>query len=60
MLTEVFQITQTVDSFHLAEENKQEFPHDDVRYNNTIIIHDCIYSTRNRLLKLLRKWLTSY
>ena len=31
VLAEAIKTTQTVDSFHLAEENKQEFPHDDVR-----------------------------
>ena len=31
VLAEVFKTTQTADSFHLAEENKEEFPHDDVR-----------------------------
>ena len=30
VLAEVFKTTQTTDSFHLAEENKKEFPHDDV------------------------------
>ena len=31
-MAEVFQTTQTVDSFHTAEENKQAIPHDDVRW----------------------------
>ena len=31
VFAEVFKTTQTTDSFHLAEENKEEFPHDDVR-----------------------------
>ena len=30
---EEIKATETVDSFHLAEENKKEFPHHDVRYN---------------------------
>ena len=30
VLAEVFKTTQTTDSFHLAEVNKKEFPHDDV------------------------------
>ena len=39
VLAEAFQTTQTVDSFHLAEENKQEIPHDDVRYKIML----CVY-----------------
>ena len=31
VLTEVFKTTQTADFFHLAEENREDFPHDDVR-----------------------------
>ena len=30
-LLEAFRKTETVAAFHLAEENKKEFPHDEVR-----------------------------
>ena len=32
MLAGVIKTTKTSESFHLAEENKEDFPHDDVRY----------------------------
>ena len=38
VLAEAIKTTQTVDSFHLAEENKQEFPHDDVRFKSLLLL----------------------
>ena len=37
-LAKAIKTTRTVDSFHLAEENKQEFPHDDVRFKSLFVI----------------------
>ena len=34
MLADVIKTTNTSDSFHLAEENKEDFPHDDVSISN--------------------------
>ena len=38
VLAEAIKTTHTVDSFHLAEENKQEFPHDYVRFKSPFVI----------------------
>lgn len=47
VLFEVFQTTQSVQSFHLAEQNKQEFPYGDV--SNFKVYYSRVYVLSHRL-----------